>query len=341
MSEPWVNDTLYTPYKLAALIDVMRRHGVPAEAVLSRTGLSPAQLDDPETKTSVAQYVAACRNVMRLRPEPSLPFEIGRSMHLSIYGMYGYVMLCSTSMRAFFDNAIRYHRLATPTYVLEWEASGDRPLWRFVRPTMSLLEPELQAFLLAHQIVQHVVHMRDGLGPDYLPIHAVLPKSCKPWAAQYEEALACPITWEEHLPEVYHDASIMDRPAPLAHKLTSTLMQATCDRLIGQTKTSSGVSGRVYQILMARQRELPTMEDVAEMLHMNERTLRRKLEVENTSFAAILDEIRHSLAREYLNTTRMTTEDIAELVGFDNAANFRRAFKRWTGKTPRDYRTQA
>lgn len=72
---------------------------------------------------------------------------------------------------------------------------------------------------------------------------------------------------------------------------------------------------------------------------MTERTLRRKLEAEDTSFAEILDDMRLSLALECLKGTNMTTEHIAELIGYDNATNFRRAFKRWTGKTPREYRT--
>jgi AraC-like DNA-binding protein len=115
-------------------------------------------------------------------------------------------------------------------------------------------------------------------------------------------------------------------------------MQATCERLIGQAKTSMGVSGQVYQILMASPGQLPTMDEVANMVHMNERTLRRKLEGEGTAFGDIVDDVRASLASEYLKTTKMKTEDIAALVGFSDAANFRRAFKRWTGKSPREYR---
>ncbi|HRM94452.1 MAG TPA: helix-turn-helix transcriptional regulator, partial [Alicycliphilus sp.] len=112
-----------------------------------------------------------------------------------------------------------------------------------------------------------------------------------------------------------------------------------CERLIGQAKTTVGISGQVYQILMASPEQLPRMEDVAAMVHMNERTMRRKLESEGTSFGQIIDDVRASLAAEYLKTTKMTTEDIAALVGFSDAANFRRAFKRWTGKTPSEYRT--
>jgi AraC-like DNA-binding protein len=71
---------------------------------------------------------------------------------------------------------------------------------------------------------------------------------------------------------------------------------------------------------------------------MTTRSLRRKLEDEETSFIAIVDDVRCSLAIEYLKTTMMSTDDIALLLGFSEPTNFRRAFKRWTGKTTKEYR---
>ena len=99
-----------------------------------------------------------------------------------------------------------------------------------------------------------------------------------------------------------------------------------------QALLTAGKPGRLY-------RKLVEGEEIAGMVHMNERTMRRKLEGEGTSFGEILDDVRASLASEYLKTTKMTTEDIASLVGFSDAANFRRAFRRWTGKAPKEFRS--
>jgi AraC-like DNA-binding protein len=331
--------SLYTPYKLVALTQVLGAHDIAIEDVLDGTGLAASELDNPNLKTSIAQFVHACRNAQRLVSDPRVPFEIAKRMHLSAYGMFGYALICSTSMRAFLDQAIKYRRLATPVYVQEWEESGSSALWRFERPTISDLETDLQEFLLAQQIAMHVIHIQDALGSNYSPAYALLRPESKKYAQLYAEILQCPISWTNQTPMLCHDPAILDKPALLANKMTSTLMQDTCNRLLEQTKTSTGTRGQVYQILMARQTQFPTMEEVAEILHMNERTLRRKLESENVSFIDILDDVRQSLAIEYLTTTRMKTENIAALIGFSDAANFRRAFKRWTGKTPREYQT--
>ena len=91
---------------------------------------------------------------------------------------------------------------------------------------------------------------------------------------------------------------------------------------------------------MRKPGEFPDMEAVAAALKMTSRTLRRRLEAEGTSFLAIVDDVRCSLATEYLKTTKMSTEDVAMLVGFSDTANFRRALKRWTGKGPAELRQQ-
>ena len=73
---------------------------------------------------------------------------------------------------------------------------------------------------------------------------------------------------------------------------------------------------------------------------MSERTLRRHLEAESTSFRAIFDEIRNLLSKEYLLATELTVADIAHLLGYSETVNFRRAFVRWNEITPIEYREQ-
>jgi len=338
-TKPWINEKIYAPYKIAALVETLRELKVPSQMVLQGTGLAPADVDDPKTLTSVGQYLTACRNAVRAAKNPKTPFLVGQKMHLSAYGMYGYALMCSLTLRDFFDEGVKYHKLATPTVVIEWREMGDSAIWSFPRLVSPELSADLFNFLIEQQLVQHAVHLTDVAGPECRPVRALLPYSKPPHAALYSEFLGCPVYFDSEACELHYDAAILDHPTHLAHKLTSTLMQETCERLIGQAKTSVGISGQVYQILMANPGQLPTMEAVATMVHMNERTMRRKLESEGTSFGQIIDDVRASLASEYLRTTKMSTEDIAALVGFSDAANFRRAFKRWTGKAPREYRS--
>jgi len=80
------------------------------------------------------------------------------------------------------------------------------------------------------------------------------------------------------------------------------------------------------------------MEAIANTLCMTSRNLRRRLEAEGTSYQALLDGVRQSLARDYLNHSLLGVDDIAVALGFSDAAAFRHAFKRWTGITPSEFR---
>ena len=74
---------------------------------------------------------------------------------------------------------------------------------------------------------------------------------------------------------------------------------------------------------------------------MSGRTLRRQLSVLGTSYRQLLDQVRSDLARQYLENSNMSVEQVAQLLGYTETTNFRRAFKRWLGVSPRDYRTQS
>jgi AraC-like DNA-binding protein len=94
----------------------------------------------------------------------------------------------------------------------------------------------------------------------------------------------------------------------------------------------------IRRILIEQPGRFPSIEAMADELKLNSRTLRRKLEAEETSYRVILGEVRMRLAIDYLRETTMTNEEIASRLGYSDAANFRHAFARWTGKSPSEYR---
>lgn len=333
-----LNERMHAPYKIAALMETLIEQGIPAQKSLASSGISPADIYNPDTRTSVRQYLAVCENAVRLSRDPATPFYVGMKMHLSAYGMYGYALICSLTVRDFFNLGVKYHRLATPTLSIRWREEPESAVWWFPEDLISSPSKEVRQFLIEQQFAQHVTHLRDVVSRECVPQKVHVSYSAPAHAKLYEEFLKCPVHFNQPVSELYYDSAILDRQPQLAHRLTSTLLQETCDRLIGQAKTSVGVAGEVYQMLMLKPGHFPGMEEIAKALNMTSRTLRRKLEAESISFAEISNDVRRSLATEYLQTTKLSTDDIATLLGFSDAANFRHAFKKWTGKAPSAYR---
>ncbi|MCC8395903.1 AraC family transcriptional regulator [Paraburkholderia sp. MMS20-SJTR3] len=335
---PLQNERIYAPYKIAALVEVLGEQGIAPEDILKGSGVEVDSIYDASALTSVRQYAAVCRNAISLSCSPATPFIVGSRLHLSAYGMYGYALMSCLSLRDYFRLGVKYHRLATPTLTIEWTEYADEGIWTFPDAFTSSTSKELNEFLIEQQFTQHVTHLQDVAGRSCPPTKACFSYPAPEHAELYPQYLGCPCYFEQPQCELHYDSGILEQRPQLAHRLTATLLQETCDRLIGQAKTSVGVSGEVYQLMMRTPGEFPDMESAAAMLKMTSRTLRRRLEAEGTSFVAIVDDVRCSLATEYLKTTRMSTDDIAMLLGFSDGANFRRALKRWTGKGPNELR---
>lgn len=335
---PLPDERIYAPYKISALVDVLGEQGIPPYESLRGSGVEADDLGNPFALTSMRQYMTVCTNALALSKDPATPFELGTRLRVSAYGMYGYALLSCLSIRDYFRLAIKYRRLATPPMAIEWNECDDLVIWSF--PDVFVLDPsqELRRFLIEQQFSLHVTHLQDVAGKNYPPLRASFTYPAPESAHIYTEYLNCPCLFEQPRCELVYESTILDQKPLMANALTSALMQETCDSLISQAKTAAGISGSVYRILMERPGEFPGMEAVASMLNMTSRTLRRRLEDEGTSFQIIADDVRSSLAREYLRATKLSILDIAMLLGFSDAAGFRKAFKRWMGKGPDQFR---
>ena len=339
--QPLPNDKIHAPFKLAALVDTLRAQGIPAEECLRGVGVEAHELGDATVRTSVRQYAHACMNALSLGPDARTPFQVGSRLHLLAYGMYGYALMSCLSLRDYFNLGVKYHLLATPILTIEWREIPESAIWMFPDEFTFAPAAELRQFLIEQQFTQHVTHLQDVAGRDIRPAKAFFSYSTPAHSGIYEEYLGCPCIFNQDRCELHYDSSILDQRPPLAHHLTSAMFQETCDYLITKAKSSSGVAGEIYQMLIRKPGRIQSMDDIAQALHMTSRTLRRRLDEEGSSFSDILDDVHRSISIEYLKSTYMTIDDIGSLVGFNDAANFRKAFKRWTGKTPSEIRRDA
>jgi AraC-like DNA-binding protein len=324
---------------MAALVEVLAEQGITPEASLSGTGLTSERLGDPGTLTSVRQYITACYNALQLSKDPETPFRVGSRIPLSAYGMYGFALVCSPTIREYFQVAVKYHQLATPILSMSWREEKDSVSWVLATTPMVTHPGSLVQFLLEQHLTQLATHLRTVVEPDRCrPIRAALPYAAPRHLNLYKRHFGCELRFGQPVCELSYPRSILSERLHMAHSLTSKLMRDTCDRTLGQVKTSTGVAGEVYQIIASIPGHSPTMEIVAARLATTVRTLHRKLQAEGASFTQILDDVRCTLAKEYLHSTKLSMDDISELVGFSETANFRHAFRRWTGSTPAKFR---
>jgi AraC-like DNA-binding protein len=330
-------DRLHSATKVAAVIDALLREGIPPAEALRGTHLHISELHLPATRISLDQTIEACKNALKLSLDPNLAFNVGSSIHLSTFGMYGYAMLCSTDFRKTMDFAVKYHQLATPLTNISFEDTGTTAIWDIKPLAHPRIDAALYRFITEFQIGIHISLMRDVMGATFMPT-AVTVTMPGTETRLTQDVVGCPVHVTQPGNQIILDSMWLDRRPTLGNRATYAAALEICGNLIAELGRGSGVAGRVRKILIEDIANGPDFKIVAKRLRTTERTLRRQLRSEQTSFREIVDELRMQLATKYLRDTDMTGEDIALAIGFSDAANFRHAFRRWTQESPSEFK---
>jgi AraC-like DNA-binding protein len=331
-------DKLHTATKLAAVTNSLADLGVAPHEALRGVGLSFDELHSPATRVSLNQMTQTFRNAMRLSRDPHLPYKVGSNIHVSALGMYGFAILCSADFRKTMDFAVAYHQLATPLAEISFSESGQHGVWTIKPLVHSSMDARLLRFVTELQLGIHLSLHRDIMGAAFKPIKVMMTYGPADDFRIAPELVGCPIGFGEPANQLVFDVAWLNVKPTLGNRATYASVRATCDELIAEMSVLAGVAGRVRRALLQDIADRPAFSAIAKLLRTPTRTLRRQLRDQNTSFRALLDELRTHLALKYLRDTAMTNEDIAFALGFSDAANFRQAFRRWTDQTPREFR---
>jgi AraC-like DNA-binding protein len=338
LSLPTIDEKVYPPHKIAFLVGILQQEGVNPADTLRDSGLDAPSITLPTTRISHRQLLTVFENVLRLSRDPAIALRAGRAIHITNYGMYGYALLSSPTNRDACEFGVRYHKLATPTVNMHLREQGDVAAWVFESAFELDRESALYRFIIEFQFGIYLSLIQDVSGPQAKPLEVHAVYRAPSHADQYPTYLECPASFGQSANELRFDAAILDVRPNLANPITAAMLAETCERMLGEMQTTAGIASKVHGMLLQHPGQFPDEEQVAEKLHMVSRTLRRKLAAEGSSYKKILGDVRKQLAIKYLRETRVSIDDIAASLGFSDASSFRQAFKRWTEKSPSEFR---
>jgi AraC-like DNA-binding protein len=328
---------IYSPHSIAAIVAELAEQSIDPTAVLEGTNLVQSQLDSHTTKVSYRQLDLVIQRALKLTNDPTIALRAGERMHVTAYGMYGYALLSSATHAEARDFAARYIRVVGPfcDFRISHEDNG------VVRVSFEPLHwpdpaDDMHRFAVEFALAAHLTATRDRVGPHFAFSRVMLDYQAPDYAKAYDRLFECPVQFGQHGCGYEHIRD--DRPIRLADPRTHAMAREMCEQLLEEVNQAGGIAAEIRRILIEQPGRYPSIEAIAEKLEMYPRALRRKLEAEGTSYRDLLAEVRMRLAIEYLRKTQMTNEEIAGRLGYSDAANFRHAFMRWTGKNPSDFR---
>jgi AraC-like DNA-binding protein len=341
MIKPGADDEIYPVVKVATVLNALATEGLSIDDAIASLRLSKSALSSPATRVSLNQIIECYRIADRLSHNPQFAYNAGLQLHVSAYGMYGFAILSSRNYRQTMNFAVKYHQLATPIVELEFKEQSGCGIWTF----SPLPNPRIDACVYKFIVEMHFgiilsLH-RDFMGPSFAAreLHVTYAPSVD--VPKYSDIFGCPVLLGQSENRLLFDAARLDGTPTLGNEITYSTVVGLCDGLMEEFRLRIGFVGKVRQALMANLMRTTSLDDIASNLNMSARTLRRRLQKENTSFRELVDALRKDIAIKYLRDTDLTVEDIAEALGFSDGANFRHAFRRWTKAAPHEFRAHS
>lgn len=321
-----------------ALVSLMAQHGVSQKEMLLGTQIDPALFAKSQAATeatiSYAQYGVLIMNAIRAYPHESLGLAFGKYLHITQHGMLGVAAMTSENLGGAIAILEKYYRLLSPVITLKTQVVGEQCIGRAE-----------EAWDIGPLQVLAVETFFSGLYENCGFIVGELPPaefyfrhSAPDYSHLYKDVFGDKCHFDCASDQIVFHKDWLERPLVWSNPVTCKQALAFCDQ---QLETING-----HVNLLAKLRDLPVvtkgktlpLDAAAQALNMSGRSLRRHLKALNTSYQRVVDNLKAELAEEMLRDSNRSVVEIATALGFGDVANFRKAFKRWLGKTPSEYR---
>lgn len=325
--------TFFAP-ALNLTIELAKDYDLDVNAILLEVGIDPAIIAEHDARIPAAQAFDFFQKTADLISKPNFALEAGKYWHPTQMGALGYAWMTSSTLRSAFERLVRYARsvLGFVNFSIE-ESETDLSL---------IFDFRNESFAPAFRIDANrsiiLAMIQCNAGQDFHPqlvsfSHAE-PENISAFYALFQ----CPVIFNADVDSLTISLEDADKPRACSNKQLAQLN----DQLLIEYVAKLDKNNIVERVKLAIINELSTGhfsdKTIAESLLLSQRTLQRRLEENNTTFKILLNEVRQDLADSYLNDSSLSLTEISFMLGFSEMSSFSRAFKRWSGQSPRAYR---
>ncbi|MDG0980969.1 MAG: AraC family transcriptional regulator ligand-binding domain-containing protein [Halieaceae bacterium] len=324
------------------LLQQLKMLGVDAEALRLKAGIVASELDDPDSLLAIEKYFRLVGLAVADKQAPlDLGFRVGENTQVREHGVLGYAILNSIDLRQCIDRYIKYLPLTGPVLEVSLFDTGSHiglrasPVpaqWRINEVTLNYYTQEWLASLHSWG---DLIGVKKGLFTEVR-----LSYSANSNERLYSRHLGCHVLFDQTHTEALFPKTLLAVKFLDASGTLGEICTAQCNKLLEGLEQRHGFAAEVYQKL-SHLPYVPGMADMARILYTSIRTLRRRLEKENTTYQQVVIDFRMAMARQYLRETELPINEIADLVGYSNPANFFRTFHRHMSTTPQNYRRKS
>lgn len=317
-----------------ALLVFAVSRGADRSVLVQRSGIDTRDIENLDNRIPFSKYVTLMKAAQELCSDPALALHFGESVDSSDISFTP--QLGASSIGEVFAMINRYARL-----IVEVDQTGpDRYVLSRIGGQLWMIDTRRNANdfpELTESGFARMMSSAQRLASEMKWVKAVHFTHAAPqYRTEYERIFRVPVTFSSDKNGFLLDDSFMSFKPPAAPAYTSQVLISHAEELLEKLDKSKSVRAHVEMLLVpALQDGDVRMEAIARQLGVSRQTLFRKLRSEGVTFEKVLDDLRKRMSLDYLNGKKMSVSQTAHLVGFSDPAAFSRAFKRWTGSSPR------
>jgi AraC-like DNA-binding protein len=309
------------------------RNGIDAEPLLLKAELSRGLLSPDSDGISVTSQLRFLELAAIETNDSLLGLHVAAEMDLRDAGILFYLAAASTTVAEALEHLVQYAPTASEAVHLEIsQHKGETVL--AVRP-IGWYDGSRQQFseFIALAVIRG---LNRATNRDFAPSRMTFAHPRNSGLREIHRILRCPVEFAQTTDSWVLPQRVMELPITSGDSRLLHILEAHADDLLSERHSATGLRGLVENQLLSL---LPSgraqMAAVAQQLGMSERSFKRHLAEEGTTFGEILERLRQQLASHYLADNRMSSHQIAWLLGYSEPSAFIHAYKRWTGTTPR------
>lgn len=335
------NDNLQDSLRLPAnyvrnILNLVSSRGGSPEAVCLRSATDVHIGEQAEDQLNWQQFSDMIRESRNEINEPALGLYLGSQLTITTHGLLGLAAMSSATLGDAGRLACQYVATRTPLVSLKLEKKGSMACLTIEE--LYALGDIRATFLEALAVTLYAVLQFVSSGQARL-LQANFAYDGPDYRAMYEAFFPCKVCFNQTANQLLLPWDDLAIPSNLADQQVQRQAAQQCEQQLQQWRKSQRYSGQIQRMLGRAKGQFPTFDQVADELAMSTRTLRRRLQEEGTSYQELLEKWRYDMAHQYLLTTRLSIQQISYLLGYNDPANFGRAFRKThAGVSPLNFR---
>lgn len=350
MTKKHIQDELFiTSEYVRMALEMLTEKGFDQDFVLQGIDLPSETLETSDYKVPFKIFSQLMGRALELTQDRTLAFQLGARLNLTTHGFLGYAAMSSHHLKDAVELAVKYFRTRTTLFDLDFFVDGEDGVIQIneVIPMNDHLRFALECLLTSFSVMgnklipeemRQRIEQEFGITPETHGGEVRVTYARPDYYDKLDFESEINFRYECSNNQIRFPAKLLNLELGHSDPRLSKMAAHQCEEQLQHINGENSMLYQVRRIIEKDNGQSASLERVAQELNVSSRTLKRRLKALDTSYQRILDGVRKGKAIEFLTSTSMTVDEIADSLGYSDPSNFGRAFRKWTGKSPTEYR---